>query len=332
MQNIPVFDFELPSELIAQVPASPRDSARLLVYKMTTGEIIDTVFSDIGRYLHPNTTIVVNNTKVEQCRWMFGKTEIFVVEKCDPTTVRAMVRPGKRFRLGDIFIHGDFQAKVTAIDDYGIRTLQLNQTHNSKLITQFLHTPLPPYIAQDDSLESEYQTVYAKSAGSLAAPTAGLHFTDSLLAELKKQHQFLEVDLTVGLGTFAKLTDDNFASGKLHAEQYAVAKTVSEQIKVAQHITAVGTTTTRTLETLASDYSRLSGATDIFITPGYNFARVDSMITNFHLPSTSLLLMVEAFVQSRTGKPARTELEMIYNHAIANKYRFYSFGDAMLLV
>ncbi len=335
-----LYNFDLPSELIAQTPAQPRDSARLLVYRLGDGSITDAVFRDINKFLPPDTTIVLNNSKVEQCRWLFNdsKIEIFVLEKLDTHTIRAMVRPGKKFRLNAKFQIDDWLvAETMAVDAEGIRTIKLNIPHDDERLKKYEHVPLPPYIEQNDSLSSEYQTVYAKPLGSLAAPTAGLHFTEKLLSELRQSHEIEEITLHVGLGTFAKLTDENLRTGKLHQESYYVSETTSKKIKNAKHITAVGTTTVRTLESLSKINYQLSNIkpTDIFIRPGYKFSRVDSMITNFHLPSTSLLMLVASLIadkKSWSEKEAAQELQRIYAHAIKQKYRFYSFGDAMLIV
>lgn len=330
--NVQSFTFELPTELIAQQPANPRDSARLLVYNRDDKSITNSFFHNLEQHLHPKTTLVLNNTKVENCRWLFdnGSTEVFVLEKLDNRRIVAMVRPGKKFKLGSrVELAPGISACVTAVNDDGHRTLELNINHDSPQLTVFEHVPLPPYIAQNDKLAEEYQTVFAKKLGSKAAPTAGLHFTNSLLEQLKQNHDISEIDLQVGLGTFAKLTPENFKSGKLHSEAYAVAASEAQSIARAAHVTAVGTTSLRTLESLADRQTltgAVSGKTDIFITPGYEFRNTDSLITNFHLPETSLLLLVEAFVGSRT------ELEKIYRHAISQKYRFYSFGDAMLVL
>jgi len=204
--------FELPKELIAQEPASPRDSARLLVYSRRDKTIIDSVFSELPKYLNKDTSLVVNNSKVENCRWLFdeGKTEIFVLEKLDRHTVRAIVRPGKKFKLGqETKINSWLDVTTTAIDSDGIRTIKLNVQHDDIRLKSVEHVPLPPYIAQNDTLAEEYQTIYAKPLGSKAAPTAGLHFTDNLLEDIKLRHDYLEVTLHVGLGTFTGLTDEN---------------------------------------------------------------------------------------------------------------------------
>ena len=327
-----MINFELPKELIAQEPASPRDSARLLVYSRKDKTIIDSVFSDLTKYLVPETMLVLNNSKVENCRWLFddGKSEIFVLEKLDTHTIRALVRPGKKFKLDQVSllnVSGSNYIEVTtlAIDEDGIRTLKLSTQHDDERLKAIEHIPLPPYIAQNDTLAEEYQTIYARPLGSKAAPTAGLHFTEELLNKVKKDHEIQEVTLHVGLGTFASLTDENYETGKLHSEWYEIKPDVADKIQKSKHVTTVGTTTTRTLESWAVSGDLMSN-TDIFIQPGYKFKTVNSMITNFHLPGTSLLLMVEAFVGSEE------ELKRIYEHAIEQKYRFYSFGDAMLIL
>ncbi len=330
-----MIEFELPKDLIAQEPANPRDSARLLVYDRITKKITDTVFSELPKYLVRDTTLVVNNSKVEHCRWLFdgGKTEIFVLEKLDSSTIRALVRPGKKFKLGqESELNSWLLTETLAIDSDGIRTIKLNIQHDDPKLHEIEHVPLPPYIAQNDTLAQEYQTIYAKPLGSKAAPTAGLHFTENLMNTVRDSHEVLEVTLHVGLGTFSGLSEENFKSGKLHSETYEIKPKVAEKIAKAEHITAVGTTTTRTLESFTiqgpslHNKSGLSGETDIFIQPGYKFKLVDSIITNFHLPGTSLLLMIEAFVGSES------EMQRIYDHAITQKYRFYSFGDAMLIL
>jgi len=336
-----MYDFHLPDRLIAQSPANPRDHAKLLVYRLSNGSITDSVFYKIEDFLPAQTTIVVNNSKVDNCRWLFdqGKTEVFVVEKLDTVTIRAMVRPGRKFKQGMVVKLTEWlNAEVAAIDNDGVRTLKLNVLHDDERLNAYEHIPLPPYIAQNDSLASEYQTVYAKPLGSLAAPTAGLHFTTELLSSIKQKHNFLEVTLHVGLGTFAKLTEENLSSNKLHSEYYELSKETAEELNSAKHVVAVGTTTIRTLESARSIknvYTGGSGDTDIFIRPGYKFKAVDAVITNFHLPGTSLLMLIAAFIADKNGlseTDAAAELIRIYDHAIDNKYRFYSFGDAMLIV
>lgn len=336
-----LYHFDLPQSLIAQTPAHPRDHAKLLVYRISDGSITDSVFYELDSFVHPKTTFAINNSKVEHCRWLFrdNKTEIFVIEKSDPYTIRAMVRPGRAFREGKITKLSEWlTAETLAIDAEGIRTIRLNIPHNDERIRQYEHVPLPPYIEQDDALAKEYQTVYAKPEGSLAAPTAGLHFTTELMTRLSGMHQFAEVTLHVGLGTFANLTDEHIKSNSLHSEKYLLDTQAARTLQESIHVTAVGTTTVRTLETIrrnSHDYIPTHGDTDIFIRPVFQFQAVDSMITNFHLPSTSLLMLVAAFIADKRGlseQEAADELQRIYRHAIQKSYRFYSFGDAMLIV
>ncbi len=330
MYYLLVIDFELPKMLIATAPANPRDSAKLLVYNRATKQITDAVFKDIASFMAPNSTLVLNNSKVEHCRWLFGGgIELFILQKLDTHTVRAMVRKGKKFKQGMVAqLNNWLTAEVLAIDVDGIRTLKLNVAHDDPRIAQYEHIPLPPYIPQDDTLANDYQTVYAKPLGSKAAPTAGLHFTDGLLAGIAKQHTVAQITLHVGLGTFAALTPQQLKAGSLHSEWYQIDKPTAEKLNAAGHITAVGTTTVRTLESNkhSGSFSAKEGSTDILIQPGYKWQAIGSLITNFHLPGTSLLLLVESFVGSTT------EMQRIYEHAIANNYRFYSFGDAMLIL
>lgn len=336
-----LYSFELPEQLIAQKPASPRDSARLLVYRLSDGSIVDSVFSRLGEFIHPKTTLAVNNSKVENCRWLFdgGKTELFVLEKLDANTIRALVRPGRKFKPGKTVQLTEWLSLETIeTDNEGIRTIKLSVPHDDPRLGQHEHIPLPPYIAQNDKLADEYQTVYARPLGSLAAPTAGLHFTNRLISRLRPLHPFAAVTLHVGLGTFAKLTDDNLKTGRLHEEFFELDADNARLLDEAEHITAVGTTTVRTLESIRRDsnsFKPASGRTDIFIRPGYEFRSVDSIITNFHLPETSLLMLVAAFIADKRGldeEAAAKELMRVYSHAINSGYRFYSFGDAMLIV
>lgn len=321
------FDFELPKELIAQSPARPRNHARLLIYDRMTGKITDDHFYNLEKYLPVQTTLVLNNSKVEKARLRFSNLEIFVLETVNPTTVRALVKPGKKFSLGKIVsLASGLSAEVTSIDEAGIRTLRLSKNIDDPAFDKYRLTPLPPYIKQDESLAPEYQTVYADPLGSKAAPTAGLHFTAEQLAGLKEKIPVAELTLHVGLGTFAPVKTDDISEHKMHEEWYEVNAQTAELLNQARHITAVGTTSARTLESLTKPFHAISGETDIFITPGYEFKNVDALITNFHLPKSTLLMMVSALLGSVD------ELHRIYNHAIAKKYRFYSFGDAMLIL
>jgi len=321
------FDFQLPKELIAQTPASPRDSARLLVYDRSTQTIVDDVFYNLADHLNPKTTLVLNKAKVDKCRLIFGKVEIFVLETYNDKSIKAMVRPGKKFKKGDrLQLTNDISATVDEIDENGHRYLSFGLPLDDQRFKPHMLTPLPPYIAQDETLAGEYQTVYAKDSGSKAAPTAGLHFTPQLLSSIAESWPIVEVTLNVSLGTFAPIGETEIQAKKLHEESYSISKTAAVQLNQACHITAVGTTSIRTLESAyASGFKPVNLATtDAFIQPGDQLQVVNDVITNFHLPSTSLLMLIATF----TG---RDELMHIYHHAIKQKYRFYSFGDAMLI-
>lgn len=326
------FDYKLPDELIAQEPAHPRDHARLLVYNRETDELIDDYFYNVLDYLPDETTLVVNNSKVEKCRLLFdgGKKEIFILEAFNDTTVRAMVRPGKKFKKGrTLELTDTISATVVDIDEEGIRTLELTPELSHKSYNKHKHTPFPPYIEQNESLSEEYQTVYADSLGSKAAPTAGLHFTDELLNDIEQAGiPQAEVTLHVGLGTFAPVKADRIEDHTMHSEWFRLTEDTARQLNTANHITAVGTTSVRVLESClqkSTQFSSTSMDTDIFIRPGFDFQATDALITNFHLPKSTLLMLVAAF----TGFD---RMKNIYQHAIDERYRFYSFGDAMLLL
>lgn len=334
------FDFELPQELIAQHPASPRDHARLLVYDRATGTIEDRFFYELGSYIPSNTTMVLNNSRVEKCRLLFqnGAKELFVLKSLDPYRVEALVRPGKKFKVGkEVELEAGIRAKVQSVQPDGLRILELSHAIDDPKLDEFKYTPLPPYIEQNEDLSEEYQTVYAKEEGSKAAPTAGLHFTPRLLNSLKEQGVSLEeLTLHVGMGTFAPVKSESISDHIMHEEQYYLPTDVASRLNKAQHITAVGTTSVRVLESVVQRveggedrisnrmFTAGTGSTDIFITPGYSYAGIDALITNFHLPKSTLLMLVSAWV-------GLEEMHRIYAHAIAEKYRFYSFGDAMLL-
>ncbi len=331
------FDFDLPDELIAQQPASPRDAAKLLVFDRQTGQITDAIFRDIAHFLPDKTTLVLNNTKVDKCRLRFGNLEVFILETVNDRSVRALIKPGPKFKLHKMVqLAEGIEAEVTAVDADGIRTLVFNYALDDTRLDNFRLTPLPPYIAQNEKLAEEYQTVYAKTPGSKAAPTAGLHFTPELLTKIKEHHSIAEVTLEVGLGTFAPIKTDKLDEVHLHQETYHISAETAKLLNQAEHITAVGTTSVRTLEAAAAElhsqsydlptvFKEASGATEIFIYPGYRFKAVDALITNFHLPKTSLLMMIAAFM-------GYEEMMCCYRHAIEQSYRFYSFGDAMLII
>lgn len=331
------FDYDLPDELIAQQPAEPRDHARLLVYDRESGTIADDHFYNLDRHLPAETTLVVNNSKVEKCRLLFddGQKEVFILEAVHNEMVRALVRPGKKFKKGaTVELAQNIEATVTDIDEEGIRTLQMSPTLNHSIYDNYRYTPFPPYIEQDENLSEEYQTVYADPAvdkGSKAAPTAGLHFTEELIDRLKAAgYGWEEIMLQVGLGTFAPVKTENIDEHTMHSEYYELREETAGRLSRAGHITAVGTTSVRVLEANlrereGREFHAERASTDIFIRPGYRFKGVDSLITNFHLPKSTLLMLVATFM-------GYDEMFRAYEHAINEQYRFYSFGDAMLIV
>jgi S-adenosylmethionine:tRNA ribosyltransferase-isomerase len=320
------FDFELPKELIAQTPAHPRDHARLLVYDRKTKLITNDYFYNLDEYLPENSTLVLNNSKVEKCRLIIGGFEVFVLEGLPGNRFKALVRPGKKFKEGTELEISGIKIKTLEVDATGVRLLELDRAIDDKSLDEYRQTPFPPYIHATERLASEYQTVYAKPLGSKAAPTAGLHFTTELLGHLRKKHRLAEVTLHVGLGTFAPISDVDIASKRLHEEAISIDTVNAELLNQATHITAVGTTSARVLESVHKPFKAINQLTDIFILPGYEFKAVDSLITNFHLPKSSLLMLVSALVGSTD------EMHRIYQYAIQYQYRFYSFGDAMLII
>lgn len=325
------FDYDLPDERIAQEPAHPRDHARLLVYNRATDAITDDYFYNILEYLPKQTTLVVNNSKVEKCRLLFedGKKEIFILDARNDTTVKAMVRPGKKFKEGQtVDVTDQISATVLHIDEEGLRTLKMDPPLSSSIYDRYKRTPFPPYIEQNEALSDEYQTIYAQPPGSKAAPTAGLHFTEDLWQEIGGAGiNQEEVTLHVGLGTFAPVKD-SIAKHTMHEEWYELRKSTAQALNESSHITAVGTTSVRVLESNKMHHAVFKAeerATDIFIKPGYQFNAVDALITNFHLPKSTLLMLVAAFM-------GYDEMRRVYDHAVKQNYRFYSFGDGMLIL
>lgn len=323
------FRYELPDELIAQKPATPRDHSGLLVYNRSTGQITDDYFYNLHHHLPADTHLVLNNARVDKARLQFGNKEIFIVRRFDPHTVEAMVRPGKKFREGKtVQLTDEIEAEILQVMEDGLRRIRFNRDISESIFDAHRLTPFPPYITQDESLSENYQTIYAQKEGSKAAPTAGLHFTDRVFKSLdEKGIKRAEVTLHVGLGTFAPVKTEDLDRHIMHAEEYEISPSAAEQLNHAPHITAVGTTSARTLEAAKKDdgFHSERKETDIFITPGYRFRAVDAMITNFHLPESTLLMMISAFA----GYEKTMEL---YKHAIHQRYRFYSFGDAMLIL
>ena len=341
MYTLNDFDFNLPEELIAQRPVNPRDHARLLVFNRTSKSITDDYFYNLGKYLVPDTTLVLNNSRVEKARILIGNTEIFVLRQLDTNRAEVLVRPGKKFRPGKVFEAAPgVSVETLAVQEDGVRIVKASPGFDDPVWDPLKLTPFPPYIKQDESLSEEYQTVYAKDEGSKAAPTAGLHFTEQLLYELNQSgFGIQELTLHVGMGTFAPVKVDNIDEHIMHSEWFSIHENTAKALTQAKHITAVGTTSARTLESIVSgghlsstsfidkatrSFEAGSGSTDIFIKPGYSFKAVDSLITNFHLPKSTLLMMISALI-------GIDEMHRMYEHAINERYRFFSFGDAMLI-
>ena len=333
------FYYDLPEELIAQTPAEPRDSSRLLVYDRETGNIGHKIFRDITEYLRKGDVLVINNTKVLPARLYAhtengGAVEVLLLKRLDIDTWEVLVKPGKKCTVGKkLIISEELSLTVQGITESGERIVEFSYEGIFEEILERLGSmPLPPYIKTKLKDKSRYQTVYAKYDGSAAAPTAGLHFTPELLEKIKGQGvQIAEVLLHVGLGTFRPVKEDIITDHKMHSEYYEVSDKSAEIINAAKRegrrVIAVGTTSVRTLESVADENGLLkacSGNTQIFIYPPYKFKCVDALITNFHLPESTLIMLVAAM----TG---REEVLNIYNTAVKERYRFFSFGDAMFI-
>jgi S-adenosylmethionine:tRNA ribosyltransferase-isomerase len=304
-------DYDLPPELIAQHPAARRDESRLLVFDRATGDVRRRVFSELPEELPPGTLTVVNDTRVVPARIRLErpKGEVLLLERVGEDTWEALARPTRRLRAGQR--HGP----VELLEHLGEGRWLVRLAGEPEG-----EAPLPPYITKPLADPERYQTVYARDPGSAAAPTAGLHFTPELLGRLDVER----VTLHVGLDTFRPVTVDDLAEHELHGERYEVAPAAWERIEAAERVLAVGTTTVRVLETVARD-GVLQGRTRLFVTPGFEFRRVDHLLTNFHLPRSTLLALVMAFAGVE-------ETRRLYRHAIEERYRFYSFGDAMLIL
>ena len=325
-------DYQLPERLIAQVPVEPRDSARLLVDQGSAAPR-DAVVRDLPKFLRDGDVLVVNDTKVVPARLHLarvsgGAVEVLLLEPLDDAhrTWEALLRPGRKMKPGEILYAAD-GAPVVVVLGRGVQgdTFRIEFSHvdPNSLIDRLGEMPLPPYITQRLSDQSRYQTVYARDAKSAAAPTAGLHFTPELLAEVRAMGiATVSVELVVGLDTFAPVTTDNPRDHVIHTESYHVPAETLAAVEAARRVVAVGTTATRALESVGAT-GKTSGRTELFITPGFSFQHVDVLLTNFHMPCTTLLLMICAFVGERWRQ--------LYEHALRSEYRFLSFGDAMLL-
>ena len=335
------FDYNLPEELIAQTPLKVRDSSRLLVLDKDTGEIEHKKFHDIINYLNEGDTLVLNDTKVLPARLIGVKEEtnavieILLLKNLEGDNWECLVKPARRIKKGTVVSFGEGKLKAECIDvfDEGIRHFKLIYDGILMEILDLLGTmPLPPYIHEKLEDKDRYQTVYAKEVGSAAAPTAGLHFTNELLDDIRKKGVNVEfITLHVGLGTFRPVSVEKVEDHEMHSEYYTMsdetAKVLNDTKNNNKKIIAVGTTTTRTLETIMSKYDKFvecSGWTNIFIYPGYKFKGIDNLITNFHLPKSTLVMLVSALA-------GRENILNAYNVAIDEKYRFFSFGDAMYI-
>lgn len=334
------FDFELPPSLIAQTPLEKRDTSKLLILNRKTGEITHKVFTDIIDYLNPKDILVINDTKVLPAR-LYGKKEetgavieILMLKECQKDNWECLVKPAKRVHVGTIVTFSPkLQAKCVAVKEEGIRVFELMYDGILyEILEQLGEMPLPPYIHEKLEQKDRYQTIYAKQQGSAAAPTAGLHFTESLLEKIKQKGiTIVPITLHVGLGTFRPVSVEDIQKHKMHSEFYHMeaptAQILNQAKQEKRRIISVGTTTTRTLETILNTYGTFkecSGWTDIFIYPGYEFKAIDGLITNFHLPKSTLLMLVSAFSKKEYILNA-------YREAVLHEYRFFSFGDSMFI-
>ncbi|MGI6678639.1 MAG: tRNA preQ1(34) S-adenosylmethionine ribosyltransferase-isomerase QueA [Dehalobacterium sp.] len=334
------FDYYLPEKLIAQHPIEPRDASRLLVLHKDTGLIEHKHFIDVIDYFNPGDVMVLNNTKVLPAR-LFGfketgaLIEVMLLKQIDYQTWEVLVRPGKKARPGTkiIFAPGILEGEIKETTDVGGRMIRFSFKDNFfEILDQLGQMPLPPYIHEKLQDQNRYQTVYAKEAGSAAAPTAGLHFTENLLKKIvQKQINITTVLLHVGLGTFRPVQEENIKNHKMHAEYYEISHESADIINRGKErgsrIITVGSTSTRTLETAARDgkIKAQHGFTESFIYPGYQFRAIDALITNFHLPKSSLLMLVCAL-------GGYEQVMEAYRVAVKENYRFFSFGDAMLII
>ncbi|NLT96403.1 MAG: tRNA preQ1(34) S-adenosylmethionine ribosyltransferase-isomerase QueA [Clostridia bacterium] len=336
------FDFALPEELIAQHPLEKRDASRLLVLNKKTGEMEDRFFADLPHYLKAGDVLVINNTRVIPARLIGikketgAKIEVFLLHPVQEKDCwEVLVKPGKKVKPGTeiVFGHGQLEGLIVESTPEGGRIIKFHyQGVFNQILDELGQMPLPPYIKAQLNDKERYQTVYAKTEGSAAAPTAGLHFTPELLEKIRGMDvEIVEILLHVGLGTFRPVKADVIEEHKMHAEYFQVSKEAAAKLNKAlaekRRIIAVGTTSTRTLESAYENgvIRAKEGWTDIFIYPGYQFKVISGLITNFHLPKSTLLMLVSALA-------GRENVLNAYQHAVNNKYRFFSFGDAMLII
>lgn len=334
------FDYELPEELIAQTPVSPRDHSRLLVYDRQTKETFDRHFYDVTDYLKKGDVLVVNETKVIPAR-LYGKKrgtetdfEFLLLKRLQLDIWEVIMRPGKKLKPGGFVDFGDdLCAELLCKKEDGVCEVRFHYDGVfEELLDRYGNMPLPPYITEKLEEKERYQTVYAKEDGSAAAPTAGLHFTPELMRKIEEMGvTIVKILLHVGLGTFRPMKEDTVEEHIMHYEYYSVseqaARMINDAKKEGRRVIAVGTTSVRTLESAACGGRVQAGSadTDIFIYPGYDYQIVDALITNFHLPKSTLIMLVSAFC-------GREETLRIYRRAVEERYRFFSFGDAMLII
>lgn len=334
------FYYDLPEELIAQTPAEPRDSSRLLVYHRKEKRIEHKIFRDIADYLKAGDLLVVNRTKVLPARLFAhtangGRVEVLLLKRLNLGEWEVLVRPGKKCKIGTrLVVNEELSLEVTGITDSGERYVRFfYEGAFEDVLSRAGTMPLPPYIHEKLKDQTRYQTVYCRENGSAAAPTAGLHFTTELLNKLQaKGVEIAEVLLHVGLGTFRPVKVENVLEHKMHSEYYEIGEEAAEKINRAKRegrrVIAVGTTSVRALETVADETGFVSpckGDTEIFIYPPYKFKCVNALITNFHLPESTLLMLVSSLC-------SREEILQVYKTAVEERYRFFSFGDAMMIV
>ena len=335
------FNFDLPQELIAQVPIKDRTSSRLMVIDKETGKVEHKIFRDIIDYLNPGDCLVLNDTRVIPARLIGskvgtgGKIEFLLLKRTEDDTWETLVKPGKKAKIGAQFSFGDGKliAEVVDMAEDGARIVKFKYDGIfEEILDELGNMPLPPYITEKLEEKERYQTVYSKHNGSAAAPTAGLHFTDELLQKIKaKGVELAFVTLHVGLGTFRPVKVEDVTNHQMHSEYYIVTEEAAEKINKAKEnghkVISVGTTSTRTIESVADENGKVkatSGWTSIFIYPGYKWKVIDNLITNFHLPESTLIMLVS----SLAGKE---HVLNAYDEAVKERYRFFSFGDAMFI-
>ena len=345
MTLISDFDYELPTELIAQTPLEKRDSSRMLVLDRHEETWTDASFTDFTCRLRPNDVVVVNNSRVFPARLIGrreetgGQVEIFLVREVEDRVWNALVRPGGRLKRGARVCFGDGKLIAEFLDDPGsdLRAVRFHSEGSfDEVLAELGSTPLPPYIKRPTGVSAEdrerYQTIYSKHRGAIAAPTAGLHFTPEILAEVRRRASLAEITLHVGYGTFEPVRVEDVAEHSVSGEHFEISESAAQTINEARaqggRIVVVGTTTMRALESAATAGGKIeagSGVATLTITPGYKFQIADALLTNFHLPRSSLLILVSSF--------AGRELTLrTYRHAVAERYRFYSYGDCMLIL